>query len=64
VLTIHSLEVRFDVEGSDEEVFARLFQKFMSQWSRVDAARRQLDVLAAGDRALGDRPDEEVATWR
>lgn len=57
MITIQNLDVRFDVTGSDEEVFAELFRKFMIRWSALDADRRRLEAQAAGDRALGDRTD-------
>lgn len=49
MVTIQSLEVRFDVEGEgDEAVFARLFEHHMSRWHRVQAevARRERRVQA------------------
>jgi hypothetical protein len=57
MLTIQHLEVRFDVEGGDDEqAFVRLFQKYIERWARAQeegaARRRQSD----GDRALGDEP--------
>jgi hypothetical protein len=57
MITIQSLEVRFDVEGSDEEVFARLFAKFMRSWSELDDERRSLARQAECERQLGDRPE-------
>ena len=64
MIEIHNLEVRFDVDGSDEEVFARLFRKFISQWSRVESERRRSETAAARDRTLGDREGEEGDEWR
>jgi len=57
MITIQSLEVRFDVEGSDEEVFARLFEKFIRSWSELDDERRALLRQGECDRRLGDRPE-------
>lgn len=34
-LTIHHLEVRFQVEGDDGAVFTRLFNKHIQAWSRL-----------------------------
>ena len=57
MITIQNLEVRFDVEGSDEEVFARLFQKFIRSWSELDEQRRALECQVERERVLGDRPE-------
>jgi hypothetical protein len=57
MITIQSLEVRFDVEGSDEEVFARLFEKFIRSWSELDDERRALERQGECERQLGDRPE-------
>jgi hypothetical protein len=59
-ITIQSLEIRFDVQGSDEERFAELFQRAMRAWARQDDERRRLADLATRERALGDRPDTEA----
>jgi hypothetical protein len=62
VVNIDNLEVRLDVEGEgDEAVFARLFEKHIARWSRLDAERRARLRLADSERAVGDRPLEE--TW-
>ena len=52
-ITIHSLEVRFDVKGSDEKRFAELFTRAMRAWAQQDAERRRLEQLAASERSLG-----------
>lgn len=57
MITIQNLEVRFDVEGSDEEVFARLFEKFIRSWSELDDQRRTLERQVECERLLGDRPE-------
>jgi hypothetical protein len=55
VLTIHSLEVRFDVAaGSDEEVFARLFERHMRTWKRLASEAEQRGRQAEHDRRLDD----------
>jgi hypothetical protein len=56
-VTIQSLEIRFDVEGSDEERFAELFTRAMRAWVRQDEERRRLADLSAQERELGDRQD-------
>ncbi|MFD7712528.1 putative phage tail protein [Streptomyces sp. NPDC059785] len=34
-MTIHNLEVRFQVEGDDGAVFTRLFNKHIQAWSKL-----------------------------
>jgi hypothetical protein len=56
MVTIQSMEVRFDIEGEgDEQVFARMFKQHIERWARQqqDRARREKD--ARNERALGDR---------
>ena len=56
MVTIHSVEVRFDVEGSgDEAVFARLFEKYMKTWRRLEVEQEQRRHMAECERRLGDR---------
>lgn len=59
MITIHNLEVRFDVEGEGEEAaFARLFEKYINRWSRLEkeaAARRR---LFESERSFGNLPKE------
>jgi hypothetical protein len=60
MVTIHNLEVRFDVEGeSDEAVFARLFAKHIGRWSRMDAEQRQRERRFEAERRLGELPLED-----
>lgn len=54
-MTIQSLEIRFDVEGSDEERFAELFKRAMRAWTRQDEERQRLAELTTQERQLGDR---------
>ena len=54
MLEIHNLEVRFDVEGDDEEVFARLFAAHIRRWSRLQEAERYRASTLAQERQLGD----------
>ncbi|GAB7044482.1 MULTISPECIES: putative phage tail protein [Catenuloplanes] len=54
-VTIHNLEVRFTVEGDDNAVFTRLFERHMRAWDRAyqqECARRE---RGAADRSFGDR---------
>ncbi len=59
MLTIHNLEVRFDVEGgNDEAVFARLFERHISAWQRLAGEAEQRRRLSERDRVLHDRDEE------
>lgn len=58
-VTIHNLEVRFDVEGEgDEAVFARLFAEHIRQWKREEEERKGREKRSNAERALGDRRPE------
>ncbi|MDP9793194.1 hypothetical protein J2S43_001706 [Catenuloplanes nepalensis] len=57
-VTIHHLEVRFHVEGNDNQVFTALFTTHIRAWQRAYedecARRRQIDAQRGfGDRAAG-----------
>ena len=57
MLTIHHLEVRFDVEGEGEEAaFVRLFEKHMKVWRRIEREQEQQHRMLQEERALGDAP--------
>lgn len=59
MVTIHHLEVRFDVEGEgegDEATFGRLFERSMRKWRRLESEQEQRRRMAERDRSLGDRP--------
>jgi hypothetical protein len=62
MITIHNLEVRFEVEGEgDEVVFARLFQKNMRRWQEIAKqlechARKLDDERAIVPNLYGNRP--------
>jgi len=59
MVTIHNLEVRFDVEGEgDEAVFARLFEKHIQRWNRASAESRERERRFEAERSLGDRRQE------
>ena len=59
MVTIHNLEVRFDVEGEDDDAaFARLFEKYVRQWNRKQEELKERELWAARERALGDRQEE------
>jgi hypothetical protein len=54
-VTIHHLEVRFQVDGDDNAVFTRLFERHMQAWS--DAYTRECDRRKRSEleRGYGDR---------
>ena len=55
-VTIQHLEIRFDVDGGEEEAsFVRLFQKYQGIYSRLQRERDEADEASEHDRALGDR---------
>jgi hypothetical protein len=59
MVTIQSLDVRFDVEGEgDEAVFARLFEKQMKTWRRLEREQEQRKRMGDQERTLGDRNAE------
>jgi hypothetical protein len=56
MVTIHNLEVSFEVEGEgDEAVFAKLFDKYIKRWSRLEAEMKSRQRRLEGERALVDR---------
>jgi hypothetical protein len=62
MVTIHNLDVRFDVEGEgDDAVFARLFERHMKVYRRLEHEQEQRQRLADQERTLGDRLCEEGA---
>lgn len=55
-VTIQHLEIRFDVDGGEEEAaFVRLFQKYQGVHTRLQRERDEADEASERDRALGDR---------
>lgn len=55
MVTIQHVEVRLDVEGEgDEVVFARLFEKHMKTWRRLEDEAQQRKRMAESERRLGD----------
>jgi hypothetical protein len=55
-VTIQHLEIRFDVDGGEEEAsFVRLFQKYQNTYARLQRERDEADEASERDRALGDR---------
>lgn len=57
MITINHLEVRFDVEGDDDEqLFIQYFNKYIDQWSRGQSSQKRVNDAIQRDRQLGDRP--------
>jgi hypothetical protein len=55
---IELLEVHFDVAGESEQEFAKLFERYINRWSRIqnerDARERDFeDERSATDRGYG-----------
>jgi hypothetical protein len=60
-VTIHNLDVRFDVEGeSDEAVFARLFSKYAKRWNKEREEEKTRQKRSDCERSLGDRQEEHA----
>jgi len=60
MVTINNLEVHFDVEGEgDQAVFAKLFEKHIRAWSRLQAEAQARKRQSDAERALGDRSSED-----
>ncbi len=58
-VTIHHLELRFDVDASEEEqAFLRLFQKYARAFARAQAEAEAARRASARDRVIDD---EEAA---
>ncbi|TWT91739.1 putative phage tail protein [Stieleria varia] len=56
MITIHNLEVRFDVEGDDDrQAFAKLFNEFINKWSNLAESQRQREIEAARERSLSEQ---------
>ena len=56
-VTIHNLEVRFQVEGDDQTVFRQLFEHYIQSWMRAyeeqcARTRRSRDERSVGDRRM------------
>ncbi|MEV7043515.1 putative phage tail protein [Amycolatopsis sp. NPDC051061] len=52
-LIIHNLEVRFQVEGDDGALFARLFTKHIQAWARLYEEECARAERSDNDRKLG-----------
>ena len=65
MLTVHDLQVRFDVAGDeDAAVFSRMFADHISRWSRARELERCRRREMERERSLGDRETgNEEADW-
>jgi hypothetical protein len=60
MVTINNLEVHFDVEGEgDEVVFARLFEKYIRKWNRLQEEAQARQRRSDTERSLGDHHRED-----
>jgi hypothetical protein len=58
-VTIHNLDVRFDVEGEgDEKVFAKMFATYARRWDQERNEQTARQKYSDSERTLGDRPEE------
>ena len=58
MVSINNLEVRFDVEGDgDDAAFAKLFEKYVRQWSSQEEQAREREQRGREERAVGDRDE-------
>jgi hypothetical protein len=58
MITIHNLEVNFEVEGDDKQRFALLFKEYIRQWTAEAENQKAREMRLARERSLGDRPPE------
>ena len=59
MVNINNLEVRFDVDGEgDDAAFARLFEKYIKQWSRQTEEAHDRERRGREERGLGDRQED------
>jgi hypothetical protein len=65
MLTIHDLQVRFDVTGDeDAAVFSRMFAEHIRRWSQAQEMDRCRRREMERERSLGDREaGTEEADW-
>jgi hypothetical protein len=61
VLTIHTLEVRFDVESDDDAAFSRLFAEHITRWSRLQDEAQARGRASDAERTIGDPGGGEPA---
>lgn len=57
MVTIHHLEVQFDVAGDgDEAVFARLFEQYMRRYRSAEQVQQKREQCMQDDCRLDDQP--------
>jgi hypothetical protein len=54
-VTIHNLEVRFQVDGDDQTVFRQLFEQYIQAWMRAYEEQCARAKRSRDDRSIGDR---------
>jgi hypothetical protein len=54
-VTIHHLEVQFQVDGDDQAVFTQLFDRHIRAWSRAQAQECERRKRTEREQSLGDR---------
>jgi hypothetical protein len=60
MVTIRNLEVRFEVDGGeDERTFVRLFQKYIARWRQLETEACERKRFLASERSMGARPMKE-----
>jgi len=59
MVTIDKLEIQFDVEGDDSEVFARMFARHIARWERERAEHLRNRDQLRHDSSLGGRATDE-----
>jgi TorA maturation chaperone TorD len=54
-VTIHNLEVRFQVDGDDQTVFRQLFERHIQAWMQAYEQQCAQAKRSRQDRSIGDR---------
>ena len=60
MLTIHDLQVRFDVAGDDDAIFSRMFTDHIRRWSQAQEAERGRRRDMERERCLGDQDSADA----
>jgi hypothetical protein len=58
MLTIHTLEVRFDVDSDDNATFSRLFAEHITRWSRLQDEAQARCRASDSERTIGGEGGE------
>lgn len=60
MVTINHLDVRFDVEGGDDDAtFCRLFEKYIRQWSNKQEEAKERERRGRQERSVDDHHHED-----